>query len=224
MDDPKLTTEQILLMDWVLAPQRPTVVAPAPAAPRRPLREREQRAKSWRPEFQPEFFAVPGTQVAPADVATSARMAALLSFVSGHAYAAPRNPADGLRAIARIGRAWLIRYRPLQHQDPAIPVLDFDWYSAALLRVYGGEAKKLGALIDRLRSCYGRLIRLQTGWQPTEDVQSANNLTMSLNAIWSGLAYQGLITDSERAFMVHHTSGVVAMPEVYEAPGVKNAR
>jgi len=230
MDDSKLSTEQILLMDWVLAPERPTAVSPAPAptaTPRRPIREREQRATSWRPEFQPEFYAVPGTEVAPGDVATSARMAALLGFYNSQPFAAPRSFAgDGVRAIARLGRAWLIRYRPLLEKDPAIPLLAFDWTTEAYLSVFADRSSGF-KVVDQVRGHYRVLIGYQTGRNPeigtnsrtiAEMERKVQTAVAGLHKVFSGLAYQRLITAGERDFMTHHVAALVTMPEVYQLP------
>jgi len=218
MDESKLSTEQILLMDWVLAPEQPTAVSPAPAAtPRRPIREREQRATSWRPEFQPEFYAVPGTEVAPADVATSARMAAVLAFCTGLPVARPGSPGDGVRAIAHIGRAYLIRFRPLVASDPAIAVLDIDWMTT-LSQIYGGNMTKTASLIDKIRTAYGLLINWQIGGR----IDSLHDVTGPLSAIFAGLRYQGAISDGEARFMIHHINACVALPQVYLRPNLED--
>lgn len=167
-------TQKILLMDWVMAPSEavpstPVTVAPTavPApAPRRLLREHEQTAQASRPQWQPEFFAVPGTKTAPGDLATSARMAGLLGFYSSQPFAPPRSLGDGVRAIARLGRAWLIRYRPLLQKTPAIPVLEFHWYSPQVLDVFDGDVSAISRILARVPPAYGRLIGYQSGRTP----------------------------------------------------------
>lgn len=239
-------TQKILLMDWVMAPseavpsapapEAPTAVPPAPApapAPRRPLREREQTAQAWQSQWQPEFFAVPGTKTAPDDLATSARMAALLGFYSSQPFAPPRSLGDGVRAIARLGRAWLIRYRPLLEKDPAIPVLEFDWYSPQVLDVFDGDVSAVGRILAQVRLAYGRLIGYQSGRTPEIGVgartvgqlnEMMGEATHRLNLTWSALAYRGFITPDECAFITHHTNCVVTMPHVYQNPNVGQYR
>lgn len=244
-------TQKILLMDWVMAPseavpstpiietaapEAPTAVpfAPTPApTPRRPLRKHEQTAQASRPQWQPEFFAVPGTKTAPGDLATSARMAGLLGFYSSQPFAAPRSLGDGVRAIARLGCAWLIRYRPLLQKDPAIPVLEFDWYSPQMLDVFDGDVSAISRILARVRPAYGRLIGYQSGRTPEIGVgartvgqlnEMMGEATHRLNLTWSALAYRGFITADECAFMTHHTNCVVTMPHVYQNPNVGQYR
>jgi len=209
-----------------LAPPSLPVPSPPPSEPpQRPLRQHQQTAVAYQFPWQLEFLAVPGTGICGDDLMRDARLSARLGAVTGYPFAPPQSVGDGIQAIVRIGRAFLIRHRPVYRHDPALPVLDVD-IEAALRRCYG-DAERARRVMLAVRHAYRILV----------DFQAANNVfgglgvrterelgvvlssaTNTLDRVFGGLAHQGYITDEECRFMSHHINAAVSMMHVYRSP------